>query len=276
MRYRLTIPARINLLGNPSDGLKGDFATISAAINIRAGATVEPAEGLVFEATQGVRADPSSVSLRFSDSDYPLPYDGRLDLLKGAFNRLHQYSAEFRSKLAQSGVAVRTWTDVPAQSGLGGSSLLVLLALAGYREFYDLDRRTHNDYVLAELAQRVEARELGITCGFADRYVPLFGGIAYIDYRGKLQQQAIGEEPYATYERLDDWVDSLPLVLATTGIARDSGDVHGRLRPRYLQEQQEWAERGGEMPPMVAFMHGVPGIRRGAARELCWPKIGRI
>ena len=111
---------------------------------------------------------------------------------------------------------------MPFQSVLGGSSLFVLLTLADLREFYDLDRRILNDYVVAELAQRVEAEELGITCGFADRYVPLFGGIAYIDYRGKLEQGEIGEEPYATYERLGGMVQELPLVMASTGLEGDS------------------------------------------------------
>jgi galactokinase/mevalonate kinase-like predicted kinase len=126
--------------------------------------------------------------------------------------------------------------------------------LAGLRQFYDLDRQVHNDYVLAELAQRVEAKELGIACGFADRYVPLFGGVAYLDYRGKLHHKGVFREPYVTYERLDKWVDDLPLVAASTGIQRDSGDVHGRMRPRYLEEYDAWVGRGGETPPMVNFM----------------------
>ena len=177
MRYNLTIPARINLLGNPSDALEGDFATISLAVDLRAGASLEPADGLVLESAQRTDADPPPMRLEFHLTDYPLAYNGQMDLLKGAFNRLHRHSAEFRSKFADRGVRIVTWTDVPRQSGLGGSSLLVLLALAGFRQFYDLDRRTHNNYVLAELAQRVEAKELGITCGFADRYVPLFGAL---------------------------------------------------------------------------------------------------
>jgi len=109
--------------------------------------------------------------------------------------------------------------------------------------FYDLDSGAHNDYVLAELAQRVEAVELGITCGFADRYVPLFGGVAYLDYRDKLQQRDLGAEPFVTYERLDNWVADLPLVVVSSGVARDSGDVHARMRPRYLQEHEAWQAR---------------------------------
>jgi galactokinase/mevalonate kinase-like predicted kinase len=257
MGYRLQIPARINILGNPSDANEGDFATISAAVDVHAGAHVQADRELVLEALE--RTDgtfSTTLHLEFNRSQVPLAYTGELDLLKGAVNRLYAHSAEFRVKFAQRGVRISTWTDVPRQSGLGGSSLFVLLALAGLREFYDLDRQVHNDYVLAELTQRVEARELSITCGFADRYVPLFGGIAYIDYRGKLHHRQVDDEPYATYERLDPWVDDLPLVAISTGIERDSGDVHGRMRPRYLEEHAGWVVRGGEPPEMVRFMQG--------------------
>lgn len=257
MRYKLTVPARINVLGNPADANEGDYSTISVAVDIRAGALIEPAKGLVLEALERTDGAFSSIlRLDLDRNSLPLPYDGRLDLLKGAVNRLHGFSAEFRVKFAQRGVHLATWTDVPRQSGLGGSSLFVLLALAGLREFYDLDRQVHNDYVLAEVTQRVEAIELGITCGFADRYVPLFGGVAYLDYRGKLYHKNVHDEPYVTYERLDPWVDDLPLVAISTGIQRDSGDVHGRMRPRYVREYDAWFQAGGEPPPMVRLMSG--------------------
>ena len=258
MPLELTIPARINIMGNPTDALEGDFAAISAAVDLRAGARVEPAEALVMEQCRRTDGGLDVVARQsFALDALPLPYDGELDLVKGAVNRLYFHSIELREKLSQGGVRIATWTDVPRQSGLGGSSLFVLLTLAGLRAHYDLDRQVHNDYVLAELTQRVEAKELGITCGYADRYVPLFGGLAYVDYRGKLYQRAIDEEPFATYERLDARVEALPLVAVSTGVRRDSGDVHGRMRPRYLQEHRDWNESGGEMPPMVQFMVGV-------------------
>jgi len=257
MPYHLTIPARINILGNPSDGNEGDFATISAAVDVYAGATIEPAAGLILEHLQPASgALECSCRLEFDPSDLPLPYTRELDLVKAAINRLHAFSPEFRKGLQRHGVRIATWTSVPRQSGLGGSSLPVLLTLAGLRLAYGLDPKVHNDYVLAELTQRVEAKELGITCGFADRYVPLFGGIAYLDYRGKLLHEAVRNEPYVSYERLDPWVSELPLVAISTGIERDSGDVHGRMRPRYLEECRGWTTPRDEPPPMVRFMQG--------------------
>ncbi len=253
-RFELSVPARINVLGNPTDGNEGDFATISAAIDLRARATIEPADGLVFESANADGSGPAD-SASFGAGDFPLPYDGRLDLLKAGFNRLHRYSEEFRGKLDDHGCRISARTDVPVQSGLGGSSLFVQLTLAGLRELYELNRSVHNDYVLAELGQQAEAKELGITCGYADRYVPLFGGLAYLDYRGKLAQRGLGSEPLATYERLDAFVDSLTLVLISSGVERDSGDVHGRMRPRYIEEEAAWVDRR-EMPAMVRFMSG--------------------
>jgi galactokinase/mevalonate kinase-like predicted kinase len=258
MPIELTIPARINILGNPSDGNEGDFATISAAVNLFAGVHVDAATSIILR-TIVSRPDSNhfpvvSEQLEFQCDQIPLPYDGRMDLVKAAINRLYQYSPQFREKIRTQGICASFWSEVPRQSGLGGSSLFVLLTLGAIREFFQLDLYFHNDYVLSELTQRVESLELHITCGFADRYVPLFGGIAYLDYRGKLHHYQIGQEPFTTYERLDPWVKDLPIVAVSTGIQHDSGDVHGRMRPRYLQEHQDWIKKGGRTPPMVSFM----------------------
>ena len=248
------------MLGNPTDANEGDFATISQAVELRAGAWLEPAGGLVID---DLGDDPDGEILHRVQFDppvhLPLPLMNKADLIIAAVNRLYSYSAEFRERLQtrQAGVRIATWSQVPRQSGLGGSSLFVLLTLAGLREYYQLDARRHNDYVISELAQRTEALELCITCGYADRYVPLFGGLAYLDYRGKLHQAAMGQEPYVTYERLDARVDALPLVAISTGIPHDSGDVHGRMRPRYVQEFDHWQKTGCEQPRLVQLMQAV-------------------
>lgn len=256
-QYRLTVPARINILGNPADANEGDFATISAAVDLYAHADICPAENYTLEQT-----DSDFPPVCFRPSDLPLLYNGSHDLLKGAVNRLYAFSSEFREKLVIHGFHFRVRSDVPRQSGLGGSSLFALLTLTALRELYELDRRLHNDYILAEICQRVEEIELGITAGFADRYLPLLGGLAYLDYRGKLLHTDVREEPLVTYERLDAYVSSLPLVAVTTGVQHESGDVHGRMRPRYLAEHAAWQKRGGQMPPMVQYM--------SAAWETAW------
>ena len=46
--FRASVPARINMLGNPADGNEGDHATISAAIRLHAAVEVAPAAALTF------------------------------------------------------------------------------------------------------------------------------------------------------------------------------------------------------------------------------------
>lgn len=254
--YKLKIPARVNVLGNPADANEGDFATISMAVDIFAGAEIEACETVRLAKAQSEDDRLPACVSEFNSGEIEFLCDPDLLLVKAAICVLHRYSEEFRAKYAQRGFSIRLWSDVPRQSGLGGSSLFVLLTLGALRAFYELDPYQHNDYVLSELTQHAEADECGIACGFADRIVPLFGGIAYTDYRGKLLPNPVDEEPYTTYERLDEWVESFPLVLISTGVQRDSGDVHGRMRPKYIEEYQAWLKRGGEYPPMMDWMSG--------------------
>ena len=89
--------------------------------------------------------------------------------------------------------------------------MLLLAVLAALRAHYGLDPRRYNDYVLAEIAQRAEEHDLGVVCGYADRYVPLFGDLAYVSYHGKLWHAPLGEEPFATYEKLGAHVPAAAL-----------------------------------------------------------------
>lgn len=260
MYYRLKVPARINILGNPSDAVEGDFATITMTINKYAYAEINPHSRIVLEKRSSNSQSNSYVNTteEYSYSELPLPYGTDLDLCKAAINYLYTYSHEFKDKLdTLGGFHLSTWSEVPRQSGLGGSSLFVILTLAALREYYHLDKSLHNDYILAEITQRVESNELGITCGFADRYAPLFGGLLYIDYRGKLFHKPIKDEPLATIEPLSEYINRLSLIAVTTGLQHNSGDVHAPMRKKYLEEYEHWQQSGGTPPPMVKFMQGI-------------------
>jgi mevalonate kinase len=81
----------------------------------------------------------------------------------------------------------------------------------------------------------------------------LFGDIAYLNYHGKVWHAPLRQEPFVTYEKLGPYVPDLRFCVATTGIRRDSGSVHGPMRERYLRERRagvgpllELARRLGE------------------------------
>ena len=167
----VSLPARINVVGSPSDAAEGAYATISAAVEPRGGADIGPDTGLTLRRGDGAAARFDAV---------PIVEHRGFAVEAAAVNALCRAVPDLPARIAARGAAIRTWTDIPASSGLGGSSVLLLAVLAALRAYYALDPRRWNDYVLAELAQRAEEHDLGVACGYADRYAPLFGDVAYV------------------------------------------------------------------------------------------------
>ncbi|NQT84897.1 hypothetical protein HQ563_17910 [bacterium] len=240
-RYTLKIPARINVLGNPTDANEGDFHTISAAITIFAGGLIEPAEKLTFDFLQKGDVDNPLDSITASVGQIPFKHDDKFKLFKAAVSHMLMFYPPLKMEMEKTKVRIGIWTEVPRQSGLAGSSIIILLILNALKEFYDLPKTEFNDYVLAELTQRIEEIDLGITCGFSDRYIAQMGGLAYMDYRGKLFHKNIFDEPFATYERLNAPTKEMRFIVASSGVMRESGSVHSVLRGRYLLEYRKKA-----------------------------------
>lgn len=248
MIVHVTVPARVNILGNPTDGNEGDFYTISGAVNIYGGVAVEPADRLTFRYVSGpgMGGVRKCIEVPRLDEIYDWHHDGYA-VFVATLRGLIKFHEPMRKLLEQRPVRLSLWTKVPKQSGLGGSSVLVLSLLNALRVYYDIDCRLLHDYAIAELTQRIEEIEMGVTCGFSDRYVPQLGGLAYIDYRDKLEHRPIGEEPLATYERLDAFVAPLTFIVGFSGISRNSGDVHSVMRGRYLVDWER-ARNGSHGP----------------------------
>jgi len=238
-RYLLKIPARINILGNPTDANEGDYHTISAAISLFAGGVIESAEKLTFQFLKKDDLDNPIDSQTAAVGQIPFTQDDKFRLFKAAVSRLLRFYPPLKLEMERAKVRIGIWTEVPRQSGLGGSSIIILLILNALREFYDLPKTEFNDYVLAELTQRIEEIDLGVTCGFSDRYVTQMGGLAYVDYRGKLFHKNIFEEPFATYERLAVPIEDMRFIIGSSGVVRESGSVHSVLRGRFLLEYEK-------------------------------------
>jgi hypothetical protein len=100
-------------LGNPGDANEGDFETISAAVDLYAYAGIRPAEDKTLEQT-----DSDFPSVCFRLSDLPIPYNGSLDLLKGAVNRFYTFHAEFQKNcLCMASICEPTSLEMSELSG---------------------------------------------------------------------------------------------------------------------------------------------------------------
>ncbi len=210
---RCSAPGRCGLIGNPTDMYGG--SVISCSIGYRAHVTVEPAEQLEI-VTCGKRLvvnGPQSLAL---DGSYFDVARAVLDYFRGDPPRCR----------------ITYGSEIPIKAGVSGSTALTVAILYGLLRFKGLG---HNLYQVAELARYIELNHLRIVCGYQDAYMCTFGGLNYLDFRGKQFYRHAEAELFATVERLDPYVRQLPFVLAHTGVTHSSDAVHKPIRERWLE-----------------------------------------
>lgn len=211
-------PGRVGLVGNPTDMYGG--SVLSCSTEERARVKIQLADRLVLDTGIEQKAIVSS-------EDFALKGD-KFDIARAAL-------IGTKSKKLQVNIS---WsTDIPFRAGLSGSTALLtamvagLLAFQGYR---------YNPYQLAELVRMIEYQNLCL-CGYQDAYMCTFGGLHYMDFRGKEFYQDHGTDPLATMEPLLD-TTTLPIVVVITGGQRVSGVVHTPLRERWLAGESKVVE----------------------------------
>lgn len=173
MLYRSKAPLRIGLAGggtdvSPYSDLFGG-AILNTTISLYAYASIEPIDEpkIVIEAVD--RDEYKEYSL--ADA---LPIDGYLDLAKGIYNRI---VADYGP--LNSGFRLTTSVDVPAGSGLGTSSTLVVAILGAFIEWLKLPL---GEYEIARLAYSIEREDLKMSGGKQDQYAATFGGFNYMEF----------------------------------------------------------------------------------------------
>ena len=189
-------------------------AILNATIDYYAYAALQPLE------TNTVEFE--SADLHESAS-YPaqavLENDRRLDLFKAVYNHVVRH---FNGGRPLS-LRMSTRVDVPAGSGLGSSSTLVVAMLAAYVEWLNVPLGdggaiTDPGRITAFLIERVEA---GLQGGKQDQYAAAFGGFNFMEFG---QNGRVLVNPL----RVKDWVVSeleASLLLYFTGRSRTSATI---------------------------------------------------
>jgi len=206
-------PGRIGILGNPSDIYGGKI--IAMAIQYRAEVSVNCSSEFSVKTAEGKEADKSLSRL-----------------IEASLDRL--VNEKWIKKKIPIEVSVRT--DIPRESGMGGSTAIIVAFLDACRKMFNL---TYDNYRLAEIVQKIEHKELGIVAGYNDRYAITFGGLIFMDFTDKDVDREVWEgEPYAKIRTIP-LKEYMPLVCGYWGIRRSSGSVHAPIRRKFLQGDPE-------------------------------------
>jgi galactokinase/mevalonate kinase-like predicted kinase len=240
-------PGRAGIIGNPTDMYGG--SVLSCSVSMRARVALTPADTLTL-VTNGQECNISSrEDLR--------PRRDLFDLARAILDYM---------RLPRLACRVEYESEIPLRSGLAGSTALVVALLKGLLAWQG---QSLNPYRLAEMARYIELNHLKVVCGYQDAYMCTFGGLNYMDFRGKQFYREAEAELLATIEPLSPYVEQLPLVLGFTGVRHSSGAVHKPIRERWLE---------GE-PTVVAGYRRITEIARIGKKAILhedWPLLGEL
>jgi len=201
----VSVPARVGLVGHPSDGYGGATLAVTLA-NFAAHVEVRPFAALEIEPA--------------GPGEWP---EGGQPLVRAAVDR-------FRAHCAASGVvyeprvSIRYGSTIPREVGLGGSSASVIATLRALAESsgVPIDRER-----LPRLALSAETDRLGIAAGLQDRVVQTYGGLVFMDFESD------------HHEPLDP--DLLPALFVAwdPSTSGGSGAAHAGVRVRYMRGERD-------------------------------------
>lgn len=212
MIYRSKAPLRIGLAGggtdvSPYSDLYGG-AILNATISLYAHASIEPLDNNQIILTAVDQQEEQSFAL-----SEELPINGKLDLLKGVYNRIQKDQG-----MPRKGFRLSTFVDAPAGSGLGTSSTLVVTVIGAFAEMLKLPM---GEYDMAHYAYEIERRDLHLAGGKQDQYAATFGGVNFMEFyaNDKVVVNPLRIKQQNVFELENN------LLLYYTATSRDSGKI---------------------------------------------------
>lgn len=229
MIIKTRTPARVGLIGNPSDGFNGvtiafTFDSFWAEVMLWESPELE-IRGWVRD-----RVNFKSVEdLVYNVTNYG--YYGGIRLIKATIKVFADYCKKQGIGLDRRNFTISYKSDIPLRVGLAGSSAIITSTIRALMQFYGVSIPKQ---ILPNLIMSAETDELKIPAGLQDRVVQTYGGLVYMDF----DKELMDEQGYGFYERLDPSLLP-PLFIAYDDSATEGTEVfHTDIRERYRRGER--------------------------------------
>jgi len=165
-------------------------------------------------------------------------YTGEFELFKGVFNVLE----------IKDGFNINIYSDLPAGSGMGGSSSLCVALIGAFNEYYQLG---FNKQQIAEKACYIERIELQQKGGYQDQYAASCGGFNFIKFTSisevfpiKTSNEMLNELQYR-------------LILCYVGGSHFSSEIQDEVLKGYKIEKKTYMEAMQELKDVAHSMKNI-------------------
>jgi len=232
---RSKAPLRISFAGGGTDvppyPEERGGAVLSSTINKYAYATLIPRE----DDTINVKSLDYDIVAKYRSNE-KLFYDGELDLVKAVINNMK----------AKRGLDLFMHSDAPPGSGLGSSSTVVVTLVGLFQRWLNIPL---TDYDIAELAYKIERKDLNIRGGKQDQYAATFGGFNYIEFHAestivnplRIKRDILNELEYR-------------LLLCYTGRTRLSANILKEQVEKFVKKEKKSVEALDELKSICIDM----------------------
>ena len=150
-------------------------------------------------------------------------YSTKFELFKGIINGLN----------IKDGFDITTYSELPAGSGMGGSSSLSVALIGAFNRYYELGFSKHD---IAQKAYEIERFELKQKGGYQDQFAAVYGGLNFINFTEEVSITPI-KSTEATINELH-----FRLILCYIGGSHFSSDIQDEVLKGYVIEKKSYME----------------------------------
>lgn len=150
-------------------------------------------------------------------------YDEDFELFKGIINVLG----------IKDGFEITSYSELPAGSGMGGSSTLCVALIGAFNAYYDLNLSIHDIALKAYEIERVELQQKG---GYQDQFAAAYGGFSFVEFTNEVKVTPI--------KTSEDMINELQycLVLCYVGGSHFSSSIQDDVLKGYQFEKKSYME----------------------------------